>query len=218
MELAGCAAVLIHVSGFGSVIKIKTDDRDASLHAPGHRLIAKIGRARHPFGRAVIFLVDVGAKQQTVAGLELRSDALIEVFRRNRLFRATVPYVRNHGRPDKAGDLQIVNVLATFDHVRWRVDMRACMQSHMSATHDLAEAAIGIILDDLGLELHILLETLVGSHAEFAGIEFETDVDDASRATKNERDVDCLRSGLRTQNAFIHVFDSQNCSAISQGA
>ena len=67
-----------------------------------------------------------------------------------------MPYVRDHGGADESGELQIVDVLAAFHHVRGRVDMGAGMQSHMSAAHDLAEAAIGIILDDLGVELHVL--------------------------------------------------------------
>jgi hypothetical protein len=36
--------------------------------------------------------------------------------------------------------------------------MGAGVEPHVDAAHELAEAAVGIILDHLGLELHVLAE------------------------------------------------------------
>ena len=156
MEFAGRAAVRVHVSGLRSVIKVKTDDRDAALDAPGHCVIAKTGRARHPFGEpSYSLLMSVRSSRRSPAWnsdptLFSRSSPTIASFEPRWRTSATM------AGPTKAGDLQIVDILATFHHVRWRIDMRAGMQAHMNAANDLAESAIGIILDDLGLELHVL--------------------------------------------------------------
>lgn len=95
-----------------------------------------------------------------------------------------------------------MHVRGAFDHVRRRIDMAAGMQSHVHAAYPLPQTAIAVILDDLGLELHVLPESRISPHTELVRIEFEADVDDARRPRQQQRDSR-VRGVARGQH-FIH--------------
>ena len=59
----------------------------------------------------------------------------------------------------------------------------------MHAADQLLQAAVIVILDHFGLELHVLLESGIGPHAKLACIELETDIDDSDRLAQEDRNI-----------------------------
>ena len=113
-------------------------------------------------------------------------------------------HVGDHGGADEVVELEIVNVLPALHHVRGRIDMRAGVQPHVSAAHQLTQPAVRIILDNLGLELHVLGETFIGPHAKFGGIELKADVDYPGSAAEKNGDIRRLSVILAVRNHLVH--------------
>ena len=74
---------------------------------------------------------------------------------------------------------QVLDLLAALHHVFGRIDVAARVQAHVHPAHDLPRPAGSVVLlENLHLELHVLLEAGRRAHGKVLGVELETDVDD----------------------------------------
>jgi hypothetical protein len=90
-----------------------------------------------------------------------------------------MPQVGNDGVAGERVERQVLHLLSALDVVLGRIDVTARVQTHMHAAHDLARALGGVmLLEDLDLKLHVLLEAGGRPHGELRVVELETDVDD----------------------------------------
>ena len=90
-----------------------------------------------------------------------------------------VAQVGDDGVAHEQLERQLMDLRAAAHVVLRRVDVAAGVQAHMHAAHDLARAARRVVLlEDLHLELHVLLESRGRAHRVVLGVEFEADVDD----------------------------------------
>ena len=74
-----------------------------------------------------------------------------------------------------------MHVQTALQHVRRRVNMAAGVEPHVDATHDLAQSA-GVVLYNLDIELHVLLEAVIGPHVKCLCVEIDAEIDDPRRA------------------------------------
>ena len=121
----------------------------------------------------------IGPQQQPVALADAVVEPLLQVLFGDRLAGHLVAEVGDDGVAHEQLERQLMDLRAAAHVVLRGVDVAAGVQAHMHAAHDLAGAARRVVLlEDLHLELHVLLESRGRAHRVVLGIELEADVDD----------------------------------------
>src|SRR5262249_51834183 len=110
---------------------------------------------------------------------DTRACGPLEIVLGDRFARLLVGKVGDDSVAVEEPDRKLMNLRSAPHVVFRRLDLPAALRPHVNAPHDLARPAWSfVLLENLHLELHVLLEAGRRTHAKVLGVELETDVDD----------------------------------------